>query len=60
MPGDFLDMCRLDLYDTFEDNFEINKRLKKYFKASSYLVSDEYFSFKYFLKFDFVREISPK
>ena len=47
-------------YDTFENNFEINKRFKKYFKRSSYLVSDEYFSFKYFLKFDFVGEISPK
>ena len=41
-------------YDTFENNLEINHRLEKYFNESSSLDSDEHFSFKFFLKFDFV------
>ena len=48
------------IYDTFENNFKINHILEKYLKGSSYLVSEEYFSFIYFLKIDLVREISPK
>ena len=44
----------------FINNYEINKSLEKYFKESAELVWDEYFSFKYFLIFDFAREISSK
>ena len=46
--------------DTFVNNFEINHLLGKYFKESYSLVPDEYLSFKYFWKIDFVREIYPK
>ena len=47
-------------YDTFENNFEINHKLENKFKESSSLVSEEYFSFKNFVKINFVREISIK
>ena len=60
MPGDIHMTSVVWIYDTLENNFEINHRLEKYFKESYYLVSDEYFFFKYFLNFAFVREISAK
>ena len=47
-------------YDTFENNFEINHKLEKKITESSLFVSDVYFSFKNFLKINFVREISIK
>ena len=38
------------IYGTFENNFGINFKLKKYLKESCKLVMDQHFSFKYFLK----------
>ena len=45
-------------YDTFENNLGINSQIGKKINESSLLVSDEYFSFRYFLKIDFVIETS--
>ena len=47
-------------YHTFVNNFTIKYELEKYLKESCLLVSDSPFSFKYFLKIAFVREISLK
>ena len=47
-------------YDTYENNLGNDYKLKKYLKRSCWLVSDKDFSFKYFLKTVFVREISTK
>ena len=47
-------------YDTFKNIFQINHKLETYLKESCRLVSDQHFSFKYFLKNTFVRKISQK
>ena len=45
---------RLEL---FEKDFRISHEFKKYLKESCGLDFDQYFCFKYFLKFPFVREL---
>ena len=46
--------------DTFENNFGIKLDLTKFLKEIFKLSSDEHFSFKYFTKYAFVKEIAPK
>ena len=41
-------------FDTFENNFVINHRFTKSLKESCGLDFDQHFSFKYFLKIEFL------
>ena len=48
-----LEICLTDIFqtfDTFEYKIAINHRFTKYLKESLWLGSDEYYSFKYFMK----------
>ena len=49
-------------YDIFEKKRKLEKitNWKNILKGSCQFVSDQDFSFKYFLKIAFVREVSPK
>ena len=57
----FMPECLLDkvvlTFDTFEINIGINHKFTKYLKKSCGLDFDLYFSFKYFLKMAFVRDL---
>ena len=46
--------------DNFDNNYGINHRFRKKLMESFVLYYDQHFSFKYFLKIPFVREISSK
>ena len=46
--------------DTFENNFGIDPKFTEYLKESFGLDFHKHFSFKYYLKIPFIREISPK
>ena len=45
--------------DIFENNFGITHKFTKYLKGSRVLNFDQRFSFKYFMKIAFVRDVSP-
>ena len=47
-------------FHTFENNLGMKRNFTKYFKERFCLSSDQHFSFKYFQKNAFVREIFPK
>ena len=52
---------KLDVWinDTFENNLRTKHDFAKYLKGSFYFILEEHFSFKYFPKSSFVKEISP-
>ena len=58
MPGNYFDKSRMDLINTFENNFKVNLKFTIYLKESCKLDFNQDFVQIYYLKIPFVSDIN--